>query len=109
MNQPVTFSDPDVDVNGMSDEFHDNLGAHIERHAPLNKVSQNNLQLKSKPWINDKIQKLIKQRDRLSRKFKRTHQRMNICIKSYVTGSLQKIGRAKLTISTATLLSIMTI
>ena len=67
VSQPVTFSDPDINVNGMFDEFHDNLAAHVERHAP-----QKHLKLQSKPWINDKIQKLIKYRDRLSRKFKRT-------------------------------------
>ena len=71
MNQPVTFSDPNIDVNGMFDEFHDNLAAHIECHAPLKKVSQKNLKLKSKPWINDKIHKLT-YRYRLSRKFERT-------------------------------------
>ena len=72
MSQPVRFSDPDIDVNRMFDEFHDNLVALIECHAPLKKVSQKNLKLKSKPWVNDNIQKLIKYRDRLSRKFKRT-------------------------------------
>ena len=72
VSQPVMFSDLDIDVNRMFDEFHDNLAALIERHAPLKKVSKKNLKLKSKPWINDNIQKLIKYRDRLSRKFKRT-------------------------------------
>ena len=72
MSQPVTFCDPDIDVNRMLDEFHHNLAALIERHAPLKKVSQKNLKLKSKPWINDKIQKLIKYRDRLSHKFKKS-------------------------------------
>ena len=43
VSQLVTFSDPDTDVNRMSDEFHDNLAALIERHAPLKKVSQKNL------------------------------------------------------------------
>ena len=67
MSQPVTFSDTDIDGNWMFDEFHDNLTAHIERHAPLIiKVSQKNLKLKSKSWINDKIQKLIKHIGRLS-------------------------------------------
>ena len=69
VSQPVAFSDQDIDVNGMFDEFHDNLVAHIKRHAPLKKVSQKSLKLKSKPWINDKIKK---HRDRLSRKFKWT-------------------------------------
>ena len=72
VSQPVTFSDPDIDVNRMIDNFHDSLAVLIERHAPLKKVSQKNLKLKSKPWINDKIQKLNKYRDRFSRKFKRT-------------------------------------
>ena len=49
VSQPVMFSDPDIDVNRMSDEFHDNLAAQIERHAPLKKVSRKNLKLKSKP------------------------------------------------------------
>ena len=49
VSQPVTFSDPDIDVNRMFDEFHDNLAALIEHHAPLKKVSQKNLKLKSKP------------------------------------------------------------
>ena len=70
VSQPGTFSDPDIDVNRMFDEFHDNLAAPIERHAPLKKVSRKNLKLKSKHWVDDKIKKLIKYRDRLSRKFK---------------------------------------
>ena len=64
MSQPVTFSDPDIVVNRMFDEFHDNLAALLERHVPLKKVSQKNFKLKSKPWINDKIQKPIKYRDK---------------------------------------------
>ena len=108
VSQPVTFSDPDIDVNGMFDEFHDNLPAHIECHAPMKKVSQKNLEPKSKPWINIKIQKLITHRDRLSRKFKRTRSKNDEYLyKHSVTESLQKTGRAKLTISTVTLLSIM--
>ena len=55
VSQPVRFSDLDIDVNRMFDGFHDNLAALIELHAPLKKVSQKNLKLKSKPWINDNI------------------------------------------------------
>ena len=43
VSQPVTFSDPDIDVNGVFDEFHNDLAAHIERHAPVKKVSQKTL------------------------------------------------------------------
>ena len=45
VSQPVAFSDLDIDVNRMFDEFHDNLAALTERHAPLKKVSQKNLKL----------------------------------------------------------------
>ena len=37
VSHPATFSDPDIDVNRMFDEFHDNLAAQIERHVPLTK------------------------------------------------------------------------
>ena len=103
VSQPDRFSDLDIDVNQMFDEFHDNLAALIECNAPLKKVSQKNLKLKSKPWINDNIQKLIKYRDRLSHKFKRTQSKNDEYLyKSSVTELLWKTGRAKPTISTAT-------
>ena len=37
VSQSVTFSDSDIDLNGMFDEFNDNLAAHIERHVPMKK------------------------------------------------------------------------
>ena len=43
VSEPVTFSDPDIDVDGMFDDFHDNLAAHIERHTQLKKFHRKTL------------------------------------------------------------------
>ena len=50
----------------------------VERHAPLKKLSKKQAEKKSKPWINDHILKLIKHRDKLFHKKKKTPSDHNI-------------------------------
>ena len=61
----------DDDTNVLYDDFIWRLSNCVDRHVPLKKLNKKQLKLKSKPWINTFIIKLIKHRDKLfSRKKK---------------------------------------
>ena len=51
--------------------FYENLSNTVNKHVPTRKMTKKDIKLHIKPWINQKIVKLIKYRDRLKRKFKR--------------------------------------
>ena len=68
-----------TDMNNASDVdetfglFHRNVSSCILQHVPFKQTTPRELRLKSKPWINPYIQKMIQYYDRLLRKFHRTH------------------------------------
>ena len=41
----------------------------LDRHAPNHKLSKNEISLKAKPWINKNIQGLMRERDRLFKRY----------------------------------------
>ena len=45
----------------------------VIEHAPLKKVNKKQVKLKTKPWVNRYIQKLIKYRNKLLRKLRKSH------------------------------------
>ena len=45
----------------------------VIQHATLKKVNQKQLKLRAKPWVNPHIQKLIKYRDKLLCKLRKSH------------------------------------
>ena len=58
------------DVNSKFDDFLWRVEGCVDRHAPLKKMNKKQIKLKSKPWINGYILKMINHRERLFRKKK---------------------------------------
>ena len=50
----------------------------MNRHAPIKKHSPGEIKLKSKPWITDKIKKMIKFRNKLFARKKRQPNNANV-------------------------------
>ena len=48
--------------------FYEGVSNLVEKHVPSKKITHKEIKLQSKPWINFKIVKLIKYRDRLKRR-----------------------------------------
>ena len=61
----------DTNVDNMFSSFHENLSNTVNKHVPARKITRKDIKLHIKPWINQKIVKLTKYRDRLKRKIKR--------------------------------------
>ena len=47
-------------VHGLFKGFYSKLEASVNRHAPLKKLSPKEIKIKSKPWLNAEILKMIK-------------------------------------------------
>ena len=60
------------DVNDLYDFFQNEYLKVIEKHAPLKTLTLNEMRWKQKPWITKGIQKSIKRKDILYRKFLRS-------------------------------------
>ena len=60
-------------VNEMFRIFYRNVSSGVLQHLPFKQTTPRELKPKSKPWINPYIKKMMQYRDRLLRKFHRTH------------------------------------
>ena len=60
-----------LDVNSKFNKFLSSLDILVKNHAPLKKLSKRDMKFRNKPWINNKIQKMMRIRDRLFHKIKR--------------------------------------
>ena len=86
--RPVLYTaNNDTNVDNMFNLFYGHLSNTVNKHVPTRKMTRRDMtlnyssddhgktslfiKLHIKPWINQKIVKLIKYRDRLKRKFKR--------------------------------------
>ena len=67
------LNNQNLNINVQFDGFYDKIHSTVIHHAPLKKVNKKQLKLRSKPWVTPHIQKLIKHRDRLLRKLKKSH------------------------------------
>ena len=61
-----------ISTNRKFDLFYEIVFSYVDYHVPIKKLSKKDLKFLSKPWINLKIQRLIKYRDKLLRKLNRT-------------------------------------
>ena len=67
--------------NSIDDQFNDffwRLDGCVDRHAPVKKLKPKEVKLKTKPWINDQIMKMIKIRNKLFACKKRQPNNANI-------------------------------
>ena len=62
-----------VNVNAKFNRFLSNLDEVVKTHAPLRKLTKRDIKFRNKPWINGKIQKMMRIRDRLLGRLKKTN------------------------------------
>ena len=60
-----------ISLNSKFDLFYDTVSSYVDNHVPVKKINKKDLTLHSKPWVNPKIQRLIKYRDKLLCKLNR--------------------------------------
>ena len=60
-----------VDINAKFNRFLFNLDEVVKTHAPLRKLKKRDIKFRNKPWINGKIQKMMRIRDRILKKLKK--------------------------------------
>ena len=73
-NLDLTYLNHDqVDINSKFNRFLSNLDKLVKTHAPLKKLTKNEVKLRNKPWINGKIQKMIRIKDKLLKKLKKSN------------------------------------
>ena len=74
------MEDSDNDVNNKFDRFLNYLTSLTKKHAPIKKRSRKEMKLKDKPWINNRIQKMMRIRDRVLLKLKKeaSHDNRNL-------------------------------
>ena len=51
--------------------FLGNVDEIVKKHAPLKKLTKNDLKLRNKPWINSRIQKMMRLRDKLLKRVRK--------------------------------------
>ena len=61
------MDDENIDINHKFNSF------YVVQHVSLKKVNHKQLKLRSKPWVNLHIQKMINHRDRLLDKLRKSH------------------------------------
>ncbi len=67
------LTDQNIEMSGKFDKFLLDLNCIINKHCPQKKLSKRRLKLRAKPWINSRIQRMIRVRDRLFRDFKKSN------------------------------------
>ena len=63
-----TLNNPSVSVNDHFDFFYEKRSTCIDSHVPRKRVTKRKLKLRTKPWINSEIQRLMTYRDKLFKK-----------------------------------------
>ena len=61
----------DLDVNNKFDRFLKDLNTLTNKHAEIKRWSRKEMKLKDKPWISDRIQKMMRIRDKILQKMKK--------------------------------------
>ena len=69
--------DSNRSLNSKFDVFHQNVSLYVDNHVPLKKMNKKEIKFNSKPWINPRIQKLIKYRDKLLCRLKKKFSHQN--------------------------------
>ena len=61
----------ELDVNNKFDRFLKDLNTLTKQHAPIKRRSRKEMKLKDKPWINNRIHKMMRIRDKILQKLKK--------------------------------------
>ena len=71
-NKNMDFlNNTNISLNSKFDLFYDTVSSYVDNHVPVKKINKKDLKLHSKPWVNPKIQRLIKYCDKLLHKLNR--------------------------------------
>ena len=65
------LNNTNVSLNSKFDLFYDTVSSYVDNHVPVKKINKKDPKLYSKPWVNPKIQRLIKYRNKLLHKLNR--------------------------------------
>ena len=65
------LNDSALDVNAKFNRLLSSLEKLVKTHAPLKKLAKSDIKFRNKPWINGKIQKMMRIRDNLLKKIKK--------------------------------------
>ena len=72
--QDMSFlENTNLSMNSKFDLFYEKVSTCVDFHAPVKKMNKKDLKLYEKPWINPKIQRLMKYRDKLLRKLNKKY------------------------------------
>ena len=74
------FENSDTDVNKKFDRFLKDLSTLTNKHAPIIKRSRKEMKLKDKPWINNKLQTMMRIPDRILLKLKKKTTNHNLTL-----------------------------
>ena len=80
-------------INDQFNDFHWRLDECINRHAPFKKLSPGEIKLKCKPWISNKITKMIKVRNKLFAR-KKGNQIMLVVVNFLKSSEIELIERS---------------
>ena len=69
--------DSNRSLNSKFDVFYQNVSSYVDNHVPLRKMNKKEIKFHSKPWINPRIQKFIKYRDKLLYRLKKKFSHQN--------------------------------
>ena len=67
------FNDSALDINSNFNRLLSILDELEKTHTPLKKLTKREDKFRNKPWINGKIQKMMRIRDRILRKYKKNN------------------------------------
>ena len=67
------LNETNLNINSKFDTLYEKVHETAIKHVPLKKVTPKQLKLRSKPWIDSYLHKLIKHWDRLLHKLRKTH------------------------------------
>ena len=65
------LNDNQSNVSAKFSRFLVNVDEIVKKHAPLKKLTKNDLKLRDKPWINNRIQKMMRLRDKLLKRIRK--------------------------------------
>ena len=67
------LNDSALDVNSRFNRLLSSLDELVKTHAPLRKLTKKDIKFRNKPWINGKIQKMMRIRDQILKKLKKNN------------------------------------
>ena len=90
----LSYIDIDTDINGNYNKFSQDINILVEKHVPVKKCTKKESKIKAKPWINSRIQKMMRIRDDMFRKMKRNRSDSNLQLyrkfRNRVTNEIKK-------------------